>query len=300
MATHDHTPAIQQVTGPGGLAILHIQTPLAQARVALQGAQLLHWQPTGQAPVLWVSSAARFAAGLPLRGGVPVCWPWFGPREGLPAHGFVRTRSWTLRRAAVDDGGVAHVTFGLVDDAQTRALWDHAFDLELQMHIGSTLELHLTTHNTGLTPMVLTQALHSYFAVADLMALSVHGLEGCAYLDKVRHGAPGVQSGALQLGHETDRIYTHTTADCVIDDALAQRCIRVAKRGSSSTVVWNPGPEREPLIDDLSAGDHQRMLCVETSNAGPDTITLSPQTSHSLQALISVDKSFENAHPPQH
>jgi len=268
--------------------MLDIHTPLAQSRLALQGAQLLHWQPAGSAPVLWVSSTARYAPGQALRGGIPVCWPWFGPRDDLPAHGFARTSEWAVRAAQVDAAGVAHLTLGLTDSAATRTLWDHAFDLELQVHIGTTLALGLSTHNRGNTDMTLTQALHSYFAISDVQAVTVRGLDGCAYLDKVRAGAGGVQHGDLNLGHETDRIYTGTTAACEIDDAQAQRRIVVAKSGSQSTVVWNPGPEREPLIHDLGAGDHKRMLCVETTNAGPDQITLAPQASHTLQALISV------------
>jgi len=150
------------------------------------------------------------------------------------------------------------------------------------------LTLGLTTRNCGNAVMTLTQALHSYFAISDVHAVTVRGLDGCAYLDKVRAGASSVQLGDLRLGHETDRIYTGTTATCVIDDAQAMRHIMVAKSGSTSTVVWNPGPEREPLIADLGKGDHQHMLCVETCNAGPDQITLGARASHTLTATISV------------
>jgi len=281
-------PGIQQVSRPDGLELLDLHTPLAQARIALQGAQVLHWQPAGHAPVLWVSSSARYAPGQALRGGIPICWPWFGPREGLPAHGFARTAMWTLRDAQVDAAGVTRLTLGLTDDATTRALWDYAFDLELHVSIGSTLTLSLTTRNRSHAMMTLTQALHSYFAISDLHAITVRGLDGCAYLDKVCGGAMDVQRGVLRLGHETDRIYTDTTASCEIDDSQANRRIVVAKSGSTSTVVWNPGPEREPLIADLGKGDHRRMLCVETCNAGPNQITPAPGASHTLQALISL------------
>ena len=135
-----------------GLPIIDIQTPLASARVALQGAQVLAWRPDGMPPVLWLSGAAVFQAGRAVRGGIPVCWPWFGDRLGHSAHGFVRTRLWELRDTRLDATGQVHLSLGLQDDADTRAVWDHAFDLELQVTVGTTLCLTLATRNTGPKP----------------------------------------------------------------------------------------------------------------------------------------------------
>lgn len=271
-----------------GLPVAEITTPQARARIALQGAHVLAWQPAGQGPVLWLSKAAVYAPGQAVRGGVPVCWPWFGARDGLPAHGFVRTRLWDLRSASQDAAGQVVLCLGTSDDASTRALWDYPFHLELCVTVGQTLSLALSTRNTGTAPFTITQALHSYFCVGDIAQTSVLGLDGCAYLDKVQDFAAARQSGALEFRGETDRIYTDTTADCLIDDRAGGRTICVAKQGSTSTVVWNPWREREQAIADMAAGEHRHMLCVETCNAGPDQITLAPGDRHTLAAMMSV------------
>lgn len=274
-------------SGPG-LPMADICTPLASARVALQGAQVLAWRPDGVAPVLWLSGAAVFEAGKAVRGGIPVCWPWFGDRPGHSAHGFVRTRLWELRETALDAQGQVCLTLGLQDDASTRAVWDHAFDLELQVTVGSTLQLTLTTHNTGLDPFPLTEALHTYFGVGDIRQTTVHGLDGTHYLDKVQGFAPAQQSGPVQFAGETDRVYLNTTADCVIDDADQKRRITVAKSGSHSTVVWNPWTDRETALPDMASGGYQRMVCVETVNAGPQPVTVAPGAHHTLSTTLSV------------
>ena len=271
-----------------GLPVIDIATPLATARVALQGAQVLAWRPDGMPPVLWLSGAAVFEPGKAVRGGIPVCWPWFGDRPGHSAHGFVRTRLWELRETSLDAAGQVHVRLGLQDDAATCAVWDHAFDLELQVTVGTTLSLVLTTRNTGPHAFTLTEALHTYFSVGDIRQTTVQGLDGTHYLDKVQGYAPAQQSGPVHFTGETDRVYLDTTADCVIDDADQSRSITVAKTGSHSTVVWNPWIEREKAMADMAAGGYQRMVCVETANAGAQVITVAPGESHALGTRVSA------------
>lgn len=272
-----------------GLPVANIHTPQAFASVALQGAQVLSWQPAGQQPVIWVSKAAVFEAGKPVRGGVPVCWPWFGAKPGQAMHGFVRTRMWQVRGAALDAHGQVVLRLGTHDDAATRAVWDHAFDLELVVTVGTTLSMALVTRNTGDAPMTITQALHTYFGTADITQTTVQGLDGGSYLDKVQNFAVCQQSGDVQFTGETDRIYTDTTADCLIKDGAGGRTIRIAKQGSASTVVWNPWSEKEKTMADMAAGEYQQMLCVETCNAGPDVLTLAAGETHTLVAQISLD-----------
>lgn len=274
-----------------GLPMADIQTPLASARVALQGAQVLAWRPDGAAPVLWLSGAAVFAPGKAVRGGIPVCWPWFGDRPGHAAHGFVRNRLWALRATALDAQGQVCLTLGLQDDASTRALWDHAFDLELQVTVGRTLTLQLTTRNTGPDTFELTEALHTYFSVGDIRQATVHGLAGTHYLDKVQGYAPAQQSGPVSFTAETDRVYLDTTADCVIDDADQKRRITITKTRSQATVVWNPWAEREKAMPDMAAGGYQRMLCVETANTAPLPVTVVPGEQHSLGVSFCVTSS---------
>ncbi|NDP37986.1 MAG: D-hexose-6-phosphate mutarotase [Rhodoferax sp.] len=279
---------LQFVDNGNGLPVADIQTPQASARVALQGAQVLAWQPAGHKPVIWLSQAAVFEPGQAVRGGVPVCWPWFGAQGGLPAHGLVRTRLWALREAAMDAASQVVLRFGLGDDASTRALWDFPFDLELVVTVGATLAMALTTRNTGEKPFTITQALHTYFCVGNIGQTSVQGLDDTDYLDKVQNFALAKQSGAVEFTGETDRIYINTTADCRIEDRAWQRTLQIAKTGSTSTVVWNPWREREKALPDMAAGEYLGMLCVETCNAGPDQITVAPGHAHTLSARLSV------------
>jgi len=270
------------------LPVAEIHTPHASARVALQGAQVLAWQPAGQQPVIWVSKVAVYEPGKGVRGGVPVCWPWFGARDGLPAHGVVRTRVWDVRETTQDAAGQVVLRLGTRDDASTRVLWDYAFDLELVVTVGQTLSMALVTRNTGTAPFTITDALHTYFCVGDIAQTTVQGLDGCAYLDKVQNFAQLRQTGGVEFTGETDRIYTDTTADCLIQDKAWGRSIRVAKQGSTSTVVWNPWSERAKAFADMAAGEFKDMLCVETCNAGPDQVEVAPGNTHTLTAMIAL------------
>ncbi|MBP6006198.1 MAG: D-hexose-6-phosphate mutarotase [Rhodoferax sp.] len=271
-----------------GLPVAEINTPLASARIALQGGQVLAWQPAGHQPVIWVSTAAVYEPGKGVRGGVPVCWPWFGARDGGPAHGFVRTRLWQVRETKLAPNGDVTVRLGIVDDASTCAMWNHGFDLELAVTVGTTLTMALTTLNTGDMPIAITQALHTYFCAGHIGQTMVRGLEACTYLDKVENFAAHQQTGAVRFAGETDRIYIGTLADCLIEDGANHRVIRVAKKGSASTVVWNPWSEREKSFADMVPGEYQQMLCVETCNAGPDQVSVLPGDSHTLIAEISI------------
>ena len=279
---------LQFVDVAPGLPVAEISTPLASARIALQGGQVLNWQPADHRPVLWVSKAAVFESGKPVRGGVPVCWPWFGAVPGKTMHGFARTRMWQVRSSGLGDAGQVVLRLGLSDDADTRALWDHAFDLELVVTVGAQLTLALTTRNTGTTPFEITQALHTYFCTGDIAQTRVQGLDDCSYLDKVQGMARCQQSGAVTFQGETDRVYIDTTADCLIEDPAWGRTLRVAKAGSASTVVWNPWSDKEKTMADMATGDYQQMLCVETCNAGPDAVTLAAGQAHALVATLSV------------
>ena len=271
-----------------GLPVAEISTPLATASVALHGAHVLSWQPAGQAPVIWVSKAAIYELGKPVRGGVPLCWPWFGAVPGKSLHGFVRTMMWQVRGAELDASGQLVLRLGITDDASTRAAWDHAFDLELTVTVGATLTIALTTRNTGDAPFSINQALHTYFATSDITQTTVQGLAGGSYLDKVQNFAVCQQAGDVSFTGETDRIYTDTTADSLIVDGAAGRTIRIAKQGSATTVVWNPWSEKEKGMVDMAAGEHRQMLCVETCNAGPDTISVPAGGQYTLAATISV------------
>ena len=272
-----------------GIPVIEITTPDAMARVAVQGGQVLEWQPRGHKPVIWVSRAAVFQAGKGVRGGVPVCWPWFGAVDGKPAHGFVRTRMWDVRETREDLAGTVVVRLGIRDDESSRALWNHAFDLELIVTVGAALKLELVTRNTGDAPFTITEALHTYFRVGDINQTQVGGLEEATCLDKVRDLSRTLQTGPITFSGETDRIYVNTTADCLILDPALGRNIRVAKSGSTSTVVWNPWIDKEKSFADMAAGEYRDMLCVETGNAGPEEIEIQSGGKHSMVAFVGVE-----------
>ena len=277
--------------GPGGIVVAEMDSGQAFARVALLGAQVIHFQRNGGEPVLWLSSASRFHPGEAIRGGIPVIWPWFGAHPddpGKPAHGFVRTALWNVRGSTVDDGAVV-LRLGLNDDDATRVLWPHPFDLELTVRLGTSLRVGLLSRNPGDLAFVLTQALHSYFSVGDIARTRVTGLEGARYLDKVDAFKSKAQVGPVTIEGETDRIYVDTADECIIDDEANRRRIRIAKSGSRSTVVWNPGPAKAARLADMPDDAYRRMLCVETANAAGDQIKLLPGGEHRLEAEISVE-----------
>ena len=276
------------VEAADNMPIIEITGVDASARIAVQGAQVLEWQPAGAQPVLWISRAAVYQAGKGVRGGVPICWPWFGAGEaGKPAHGFVRTRMWQVRATEQTADGVV-VKLGIVDNAETRAIWDYAFDLELVVTAGKTLTMALVTKNTGNVPFTITDALHTYFHVGDIAQTIVQGLDKTSYLDKVLDFTEHIQQGDVIFSGETDRVYVNTQATCVINDTAQHRSIHIAKSGSDTTVVWNPWIEKEKGFADMAAGEYQQMLCVETCNAANDTITVVPQQTHHLVAMVSM------------
>ncbi|HEB92349.1 MAG TPA: D-hexose-6-phosphate mutarotase [Gammaproteobacteria bacterium] len=270
----------------GGLLVAEVRNEQATARVALQGAQVLDWTPVGGQPVLWVSPGAIYTAGKSVRGGVPVCWPWFGPHAteaGFPAHGFARTQCWEMVQVQQLSDGSTTLSLRLLQDADTRRLWPHEAALLLLVNVGEGLQMDLLTRNTGSEVFTVTQALHTYFAVSDVREVSVRGLEDVAYIDKVADGARGKQSGPVTFSAETDCIYLDQGAECVIDDPGLQRRIIIRRKGSRSMVVWNPWVEKSAAMVDMGEGVYRGMLCVEASNAAEDAVRIEPGGEHRLQ-----------------
>jgi len=281
-------------SGPGALTVARIATPDADASVALHGGHVLSFQPRGEKPVLWLSEHSYYQSDKPIRGGIPICWPWFGPHPAdaaKPAHGFARTSAWTVLGSELTTGDTATLRLSLKDSDVTRAIWPHRFELELIVTVGPVLDVELVARNAGPTPSTCTAALHSYFAVSGIADVTVAGLDGREYLDKVHNYARRRQSGAIAIDAETDRIYLDTVDDCLIADAGWRRAIRVAKRGSRTTVVWNPWAARAVQLADFGDEEYRRMVCVETANAANDETTVAPGGEHRLAARISVERS---------
>lgn len=278
-AVENHISFVEQ----GELQIAELSSDTGKVRVVLQGAQVLDWTPTGEStPVIWVSDAAVYQTGKGVRGGVPVCWPWFGAGDaGKPAHGFVRTKLWSVEASGVSDAGV-WLRLVTQDDAASRALWDNAFKLSLTVTLGASLHIELTTDNTGDSDFTIAEALHTYFAIGDVDGAQVRGLDGVRYLDKVLDMTEHTQAGDVAIVGEVDRVYVNTTGETAIVDATLGRDIVIRKTNSTATVVWNPGSEKEKGFADMNAGDYRKMLCVESGTAGGDVVKVAAGSSHTL------------------
>ncbi len=283
-----------ETTG-SGLVRARVTAASAEATVYLQGAHVTHWKPAGQEAVLFLSERTELAAGRPIRGGVPVIFPWFGPRhDGRqgPQHGFARTEEWELASVAVV-GDEVHLLLTLGPSEASRALGYDNFRLAYRVIVGKTLTLELTVANeygAQAAALGFEEALHTYYAVADVREATVSGLSGTTFLDKVDGMKEKVQAeGALAFTARTDRVYGNTMATCAIDDVAGKRKIAVEKTGSQTTVVWNPWTELTATIKDMAPDAWPRMLCVETANVGESAVTLAPGATHTMRAVVSVE-----------
>jgi glucose-6-phosphate 1-epimerase len=259
----------------------------AEAVIAVRGAQVLSFVPADGDEVLWLSPVADLAGPGAVRGGIPVCWPWFGPADtsdgvARPAHGVARTARWSP--VAADGDGAR---FALTTDAGTRRLWPHEARVELTVAVGPSLRVALETENTGGTAFSLSQALHTYLAVGDLADVTVSGLEGCPYVDKVDGGAVRPPAGKpVTVGGEVDRIYQDVAGDVTVEDGRWRRRLVVATSGSRSTVLWNPWVDKGERLGDLGEHGYRRFVCVEAANAGADTVVLNPGDRHRLETAL--------------
>jgi glucose-6-phosphate 1-epimerase len=270
-----------------GLVVAKIENAQGTASLCLQGAHLMSWQPKSQSvPVVWLSRDAKLAAGKSIRGGAPVCWPWFGAHSteaGFPGHGFARTVPWCVIESATEPDGATRLTLRLVANDKTRVQWPHDCNVDLTVIASETLRMEMSTENTGSTDFVIGEALHTYFQIGDIGAVRVSGLEGCEYWDKVGGSSLRVQDGAISFPAETDRVYINTAAECVIHDDQLKRRIHVAKSGSLSTVVWTPWAEKAGKMGDMGQPDGWReMLCVESANAIDNLVKVAAGTRHTL------------------
>jgi glucose-6-phosphate 1-epimerase len=263
--------------------------------VFLHGAHVAEWTPAGQAPVLFLSATSEFEDGKAIRGGVPICFPWFGPRtdgEAGPSHGFARTQAWDFAFAALvpaADGDRLHLTFTLGPNDLSRSLGFDSFRAAFEVILGKTLTLRLTVANPGPAELKFEEALHTYFAVGDVRYTTLTGLESATFLDKT--DAMQQKTGpatALRLAGETDRVYPANTATVAIHDEQNARTIHVQKSGSHTTVVWNPWAEVATRITDLPDDAWPGFVCVEIANTGADAITLAPGQSHTMQVELSI------------
>lgn len=267
-----------------------IDTSTCTGEVHDQGAQVTRWAPAGADPVLYLSSAARLERGAAIRGGVPVCWPWFGPGRtaGMsPAHGFVRTAPWLLVERVDADDSVTF-THRVTSDTATSPHWPHAYAVELRSRFGRTLEISLTSTNTGEEPVDLEEALHAYLVVGDISTVSLEGLEGKTLFDKVS-GNERRQSGPVTFEGETDAVYGTGDPVTVVDPTLGRRLV-ITTAGAGNVVVWNPWEAKAAGVADIGAGDWRRFVCVEGANVFDNAVALAPGESRTMAYSIEVSE----------
>jgi len=283
---------VRRPAGSGGLDSIAIDNALCHAEAYLQGAHVTSWQPAGARPVLWLSPASAFAPGKAIRGGVPICLPWFGAHPdnpSAPSHGFVRTLDWTLDEARDEADGGTIAAFSFHHAAQSLPAWPAGFDARFVVAAGRELDLSLTIRNTGTAETRIEAALHTYFAVSDIERVAVWGLEETEYLDKVEGFVRKREGrGPIRFTQETDRVYLDTVATCSIADPGWNRRTVIAKRGSAATVVWNPWDQRSRTMSDMGPDVWRGMLCVETAAVGASAVTLAPGESHEIGATIAL------------
>lgn len=269
------------------LDVIVIDHPQVKASFALQGAHLLSWKPQGEDEALWLSGNTPFKNGVALRGGVPICWPWFGPaaQQGLPAHGFARNLAWTLKAHNEDDKGVV-LTFELHSSEASRQYWPHDFTLFARYKLGKTCEIELEAHGDFET----TSALHTYFNVGDIHAVKVSGL-GDRFIDKVNNAQEDALTDGVQtFPDRTDRVYLNPEGCSVIHDSALNRTIEVIHHHHTNVVAWNPGPALSASMTDMPDDGYKTFVCVESACATAPQKTTEEKPSRLAQTIHVVKR----------
>ena len=284
---------VKFVEGEGGFPLIEINNEHARATISVYAGQVLSFTPANQTEVMFLSSQAYRQAGKAIKGGAPICWPWFGPDpedKGRPNHGFVRNRLWQMRDVVSTQDGATQVTMGLVDTAEIRKIWDYSFDLAIAITVGKVLTIELITRNTGEQSFAITQALHSYFKVGDIDRVTVLGLADRTYIDKVDEGKQKTQAGEITFSGECDRIYLDVPAELAIEDRELNRKIEITATNSKTAIVWNPGAKISASMADLGDRDYVNFVCVETANAADEVITVAAGETYKMTARYAVSE----------
>ncbi len=261
----DHATLVE---GNGGLPKIVIETEWSTAEIYLLGAHVTQFQIKGESPLLFLSELSDFELGKPIRGGIPIIFPWFGPREGSAAHGYARTSEWKLTASSLSAGGEVRLSFQLPPQDQLEA--------ELTVCIGRTLTLEMGVTNNSPDVATFENCFHTYFQISAIDSISIHGLAETSFFDKISRGTFIESHESITIASEVDRVYLDTTATVEIHDHKQRRQIRIAKSGSKSTVVWNPWIAKSQAMADFGDAEYLQMLCVESGNVASNKITLAP------------------------
>lgn len=277
------------VDGRGDLPMIEVTTPWSSAEIYPHGAHVTHFKKKDEPSLLFLSQCSRFADDQPIRGGIPVIFPWFGPREGLGQHGFARIKTWDLKEFIPAADGSVTIRFSLPACPETSGY--PAFTADYMVTVNRDLVLKLVVTNQSKDrEFVFENCLHTYFSVSDATAIAISGLNGVSYLDKVASFLEKTETGdAIRISSEVDRIYLNTTGTVEILDSRFGRRIRVEKSGSASTVVWNPWITKAQQMSDFGNDEYEQMVCVESGNVAANSITLPPGATSALEVRLSSE-----------
>lgn len=275
----------------GGMVVAHLNSGKAKASVFLYGAHIASFCPGGEEEVLWMSNHTSYTEGKPIRGGIPLCFPWFGApstETNFPKHGFARLMHWGVSQTALLADGKVQITLFLESSDETWYFWPHEFKAELTISLGSDLHSALKVINTGTLPLRYSAALHTYFKVGNLNAIAIEGLSGTLFYTQGSTEQHFQTEPFLSIDRPLDRCYINHCQATLIHDASMNRTLVADKQGSEVTVVWNPGEATSRLIDDIHPNGYLEFVCVEAANTYDDTIDLDPGEWHLTAVRISV------------
>ncbi|UEG49757.1 D-hexose-6-phosphate mutarotase [Ferruginibacter lapsinanis] len=277
--------------GTGGLPFVTITNEFATAKISLYGAHVTSYQPKGEKDILWMSEQSAFEAGKPIRGGIPVCFPWFGPHATdttKPQHGFARLTEWAVKSTATLANGANEIQLSLTSNDETQNMWPFAFSAVITVTVADKLSITLSVKNTGTETFTYTDALHTYFNVSDLSNIDIAGLQNATYLEAGSTEIKTQAEALLLINKEENRRYNNHTGDCIITDKGYNRKISVGKTGSKITVVWNPGEATTKNIGDIPDDGYKTFICVEAVNALDDVVTITPGNEYSTSAVFGL------------
>jgi glucose-6-phosphate 1-epimerase len=287
-------PHIKMTQDKNGLQYIEVDNEFGAGKIALQGGHVMQFQPKYEKnPVLWLSKNARFVPGRSIRGGVPICWPWFGahPTDStLCPHGFARVIPWEVVDVDTFYNGATRILLEMQQTPEAKRQLSYPYTLTLMIVIGRRLRMELATTNLADHPFTMGEAFHTYLAVSDVANIKVTGVQECVYTDKLRKYERSVENSYLKFNGEFDRVYMNHTGDCVIHDPGYNRLIRVQKSGSNNTVVWTPWEEKAHAMGDMGDGDDWRkMICVETTNSLENSVIINPNRTHVMTVEYTVE-----------
>ncbi len=262
-----------------GLPAVQVENTAATAVISFLGAHVCSYIPAGQKEMLYLSPKSLFEVGQPIRGGVPICWPWFSKNaddESLPMHGIGRLMLWNLDSIAAADAATTVVTMSLDDTPESRTLWNHKFHAVVTLKIGRKLELSIKTTNTGSEPFPLSQAVHTYYRIGDITKISIDGFDGKSCLNKAVGGSDFTQHGPIRISAEFDSVWHDVSGTAVLHDEAEDRTVVIEKTNSNTGVVWNPWIDKCKALVDFPDDAYLTFVCIEATNALEDTRICAP------------------------